>query len=285
MKKIYIFLLLSLLLIITTSCDKNETTNRDNITNNGEISFNNQTKKIKPKVLTDLFDGEERIWFYCDSYSSSINYDTKINAVFITKNKEIIAGYYNLYFPGAEKEVADGTYKIEENGKPNPFNKPFVLADFEGMNNTEILNKIKSTYIDASKNYTYYYNYSIGTKDRMQTHTVNAYKFPYKIKYSGSLNSNGNNLKKETIILPNIYKSVTGDDISDYNDTIYDNILRDSKSLKPLTIRDKEYVGISSNSSTLITENTFEPFDKIELDGIDGMSEYKENEDYYYYSH
>ncbi len=52
----------------------------------------------KPEVLSDLFDGKQRVWFYLDRSDlyDGLAYDTDVKAVIITENKQVTGYYYNL---------------------------------------------------------------------------------------------------------------------------------------------------------------------------------------------
>ena len=228
--------------------------------------------KKEPSVLTDLFDGDKKVWFYIDD--DSLTYDSDILAVLVTENKRVTNFYYIL--------SANPAFKYQFLGNtPNPFSsEPFTLSDFEGLSDDEIINKVSNAYGDASKDYSLTYAY-VDVVMPGKTYTLDDYKnredvllskytLPYTIKYKGDLDSSGNGLQTETLsFLNDVIKFKSGKGNATYNAKMINcKYFTVSSIIKPTEIKDKSYIGIANNSlGTMIISS-------IQNDDPTGISEW-----------
>lgn len=192
----------------------------------------------KPEVLSDLFDGKQRVWFYLDRSDlyDGLAYDTDVKAVIITENKQVTGYYYNLI----------GIYNKDMiSGEEGPFaNSRFLLSDFSGLTDSEIIEKVSETYADGSV------TYPIEIQTSIKKYTYEGEELPYTIEYDGELDSSGNGLENETL-----YRSFKFDSL-----------------VEPTVIKEKEYIGIQDTSGNmLITLNNYAEFENIMLDKPEGM--------------
>lgn len=235
----------------------------DNQMQNEDLSNGNGVaESIMPIVLSDLFDGEQRVWFYIDHTDSfdGLAYDNDVKAVIITQDKKIVKYYYNLI--GIYNKNMIGS--IEFNGS-SPFSSSrFLLSDFEGLADEEIIEKVSKLYGDAAETYTFNY----GGKD----YVYKGESFPYEIQYEGELDSSGNKLKNENFEFFEEGHSITFKFNGSYKveflslDFYFDTLI------EPAMIKDKEYVGImDKEGNMLITISNYITLENITFDSPRGM--------------
>lgn len=287
MRKIVFSILLSIMALLG-GCGKEESITNNN--NNSEsladdaseneanqVSSNvNDGKQVPEEILedspitiTDLFDGDTRIWYYIQAGDArdGLAYDNKVKAILVSENKEITSIYYNL------KNVKCFLTENDFEEKPNPFRERFLLEEFDSMSDEEIIDAVKKTYVDASQTYNFdinsvYEEYGNVAFDYNAYSSFEAVTFPYSISYEGELDSTGNVYNNETIYLFDNAKiiayfyfnqSADGENLS--------SSFHVSRIITPSVIKNKEYVGIEDeNGNMLITENTYTTFNDIELD-------------------
>jgi lipoprotein len=214
----------------------------------------------KPEVLSDLFDGKQRVWFYLDRSDlyDGLAYDTDVKAVIITENKQVIGYYYNLI----------GIYNKDMiSGEEGPFaNSRFLLSDFSGLTDSEIIEKVSETYADGSV------TYPIEIQTSIKKYTYEGEELPYTIEYDGELDSSGNGLENETLYFFDTIRDVMFPFNQSYqNETLYRSFKFDSL-VEPTVIKEKEYIGIQDTSGNmLITLNNYAEFENIMLDKPEGM--------------
>lgn len=282
-----VFGVLFSIMILLCGCGKEESIISDNINSektdnvmsendanqvNANESDNIPTSEIvesSPSTITDLFDGNPRIWFYIHNKDArdGLAYDNKVKAILVSENKEITSIYYNL------KNVACSLAEEDFEETPNPFRERFLLEEFDSMSDDEIIDMVKKAYVDASQTYNFdinsvYKKYGNTGFDYNAHSSFEAVNLPYTISCEGELDSTGNKYSKETIYLfdnANIIayyyfnQSAEGEYLKGYFDV--------GRIITPSVIKNKEYVGIEDeNGNMLITENTYTTFDNIELD-------------------
>lgn len=243
----------------------------DSVTDNsatGNLTSENFITDVTPTVLTDLFSGERRIWFYIAD--DELAYDNDVKAVFITENNTVTALYYNLI--GNMNGIGNsanmvGVIDLDE---PNPFScERLLLSDFSGLSDDEIIEKVSNFYADASLEYTFNY----GSKE----YVYKKCSFPYEILYDGDLDSSGNNLENEILkLFEHAYSIEFTFNRSGAYEMLRDEFYFDSL-IKPTVIKDKEYVGIKGvkgSGGSIITINTYTAFDRINYDSPDGITKW-----------
>ncbi len=260
MKKIF-FTMAVLFVVILSAC-----TNNSNITDGMTTDeyIHNDTKKTtnpmveSPKVISDFFAGNNKIWFYLDE--GELSYNSEIKAVFITNDKVITDLYYNLIDSGY------GGSPIHFNGQePNPCSvERFVLSDFEGLSDEEVVKKIADSYGNIKKEYTLTYN----NRSFSQQFTLPSQSFPYKIQYNGELDPTGNKLKSETLSFSEkMLRIDVGTGSVKYYPSIKTNSFNIDSIIKATTIKDKEYVGFKDDDENMIvTVNKYSELNDIDFD-------------------
>lgn len=231
-------------------------------------------KAITPTTITDLFDGEERVWFYIDGhYSDELSYDDEVDMVFVTKNKKVTQIYYNLVGSGIHPK------EIVCDDEINPFTcERFILGDFTGLSNAEIIEKVKAAYADASLTYNCTRNYG----SYSNSFSIKQIELPYTIKYNGDLDNSGNNLQNETISFADHDLSVNakiaiGLQVSPFFEAIYCGNFDVGSIIGPTEIKDKVYVGLKDDRNErnkIITVNNYANFESIGYDNPQGISEW-----------
>ena len=225
-----------------------------------------------PETVMDMFDGERKVWFYlCPFQEASpvkIAYNTPIQAVFVTENCKVTNAWS---FPTSAKGFSDWPtdYKVfDTSGTQLTIPKVYTFTDFQGMSDEEIIAKTINSYFDiSSTNHTSEFS-SFGWTAKF--HTT---KLPFNIIYSGELDSSGNKLNNQKIKILNkscYFKDTYDGTIGGY---LIEANLEYLETIMPVTIKDKEYVGMRFEGGIyLLTQNTFKNFKELELDSPDGAT-------------
>ncbi|MBQ7956475.1 MAG: hypothetical protein IJ279_00435 [Clostridia bacterium] len=283
MKKFLSLFICFLLVFSLTACgDKTDTeVNDDSVQSdlqekeNQEIFDEQETTEntsFTPNTVMDLFDGERRIWYYIDSEAAEdgLAYDNRIQSIFVTENNTVVEFYYSL-----------GNYLVGGNGfavvpADCPcFSEYFILSDFEGKSNDEIIDMVSSRYANASQTYEFVVNSDYDFLEVKGSPFI-ANELPYEIKYKGELDASGNDLESECIKFMDKQYILHIIDSKTHHGTNNIEDHTDFKAIiKPTIIKDKEYVGFKGTKDCMmITENTYASFDKIVYDSPDGASEW-----------
>ena len=259
MKKFFALILLIVLAISLTAC-----------TNKPTASDATNTKHT-PESITDLFDGENKVWFYIDyrDVYDGLAYDTDVKAGFTTEKKTVTSMYYNLIGNSNNSlSLRSNMVGATNLDNPNPFTcERLQIKDFKGLSDDIIIEKISSVYADASKSYKFKYY----TGD----YNYEKCDFPCAILYYGFLDNSGNKLESESIRLfeQNYFVKFP------FNDTEETERLRDEfpyeSFIKPIEILDKSYIGIKDvQGNMIITENVYGSINNIGLDDPSGITEW-----------
>lgn len=303
MKKFFALILFIVLVISLTACTNksitsntansehtsstaqtNETTTSNtansehtSITANSDIFYttvednDNFVENKTPESITDLFDGEKKVWFYIDHRDSydGLAYDSDVKAVFTTENKTVTSMYYNLI------GISNNSLSLRSNmvgatslENPNPFTcERLQIKDFKSLSDDDIIEKVSSVYADASKNYSFKYY----TGD----YNYEKCEFPCTILYYGFLDNSGNKLESESIRLfdRNYFVNFP------FNDTVEQERLRGEfpyeAFIRPIEILDKSYIGIKDGQGNMIiTENIYGSINSIGFDDPNGITEW-----------
>lgn len=276
MKKHLILIIIVVLSIFLTSCENEKYIVHDESISTGvlykteEDEENNNSHKAKggPSTITDLFDGEQRVWFYLSN--NDLAYDSYVRAVLVTKNKNVTDFYYNL----KEEDIGSGIAFGTVNGVyPNAFSREqFTLSDFDNLSFSEIIETVSQSYADASIDYSHTYDYV----NRTDTFSLSAVDMPYKIIYNGDLDNSGNNLEGETLsFIQDILKVDFGSGNYRHRANINCKYFCFDSIIRPTQIKSKEYVGIKDDRGfMLVTENNFVSFENIRLDSPENVTEW-----------
>ncbi len=268
---------ISMMMLLLCSCNNtnirpsnsNETIEK---TQSETKTINSTSKKSKaPSVITDLFDGGQRLWFYLDD--EEIAYDTEVSAVFVTENKTVTDFYYNLIDSGYGGSLILNKISGEA---PNPMSvERFKLSDFAGLSDDEILKKIKGSYGNGASEYALTYKYFDSNEDFTLPKLIESY--PFTIKYNGDLDASGNSLKNEKLSFAD---NSVGVDIGKGGGRYYAPGIKlkhytvDSV-ISPTEIKDKTYVGLrNEKDNPLVTVNNYVSFDKVNYDNPNGATEW-----------
>lgn len=222
-----------------------------------------ENKKVEsPKTIMDLFDGKEKLWYYIDYRDSfdGLSYDSDVKAIFTTENKTVTSMYYNLIgsHNNSSLEFSD---LFEE--KSNPFScERFLLSDFKGLSDKDVIEKVSDVYGDASISYKIpFYK------------TYDECIFPSNILYNGYLDNSGNMLEDENLRLfdCNYYIEFSfngsGDEERLRGEFYYDS------TITPIEILDKQFVGIKDGwGNMIITENIYDSFSNLTFDDPSGIT-------------
>lgn len=272
--------ILFLTIVLLGGCEKEKSTannnnenkddiNQINIAENNEIPLSEVVSEISPTTVMDLFDGHSRIWYYipAEEAKKGLAYDNRVKAVLVSENGQIISIYYNL------KSIKCTLDEDDFEVLPNPFRDRFLLEEFDNMSDDEIINMAKESYANASQSYNLdingvYSKYGYVKYDYNAISSFHAIDFPYTITYDGELDSTGNKYINETIYLFDDNKLITYFQFNGGADGEYlSKSFPIAGIIGPSVIKNKEYVGIEDEyGNILITENTYEIFDNIELD-------------------
>lgn len=227
---------------------------------NDSENLDDDLDRVSPATITDLFDGEKRVWFFIDHRDSfdGLAYDNDVKGVLITEDKQVKGYYYNLV-GSLNHSLSEEDCIINSNSTNPCANNRYVLSDFEGLNNEEIINKVSASYGDASVDYDFEYE--------GEEYYFEKCDFPYEITYEGDLDASGNNFESEELCIfnnpYNIHFTFNGSFASEYISSSF----KFSSIIKPSIIKDKEYVGIKDRKGNmLITENTYLSFENIGFD-------------------
>ncbi|MDD6483826.1 MAG: hypothetical protein PUF72_04520 [Clostridiales bacterium] len=280
MKKILIGFMSLLLAVGTLGCSmasKSAENIKKTDTNASSMSKSDNKKSNSPNTIMDLFDGKQRVWFYI--YDDELTYESKVLGMFITNNKNVTEFYYNV-IPDVVAEA-----KIAENVNIPSSGKTYSLNDFVGLSDSEIIDMVSASYGDASKAYqfsTEKRNYEpTGLYTTAKNYSYESSYFPFAIQYNGSLDSSGNNLTDENlkIFSSNDYTFSYPMDTQKSDIISVTSELKDCSIIKPIEIKDKEYVGIkenrnSYNNSMIITQNNYKSFGDIKYDSPDNATKW-----------
>lgn len=230
-------------------------------------SKNSNYYEEEAKTITDLFDGERKIWFGVHGMGKSeLAFHQKISVVLVTENKTVTDMYYTLN--------ADDGYTMPTSLTPlddfNPFTaKCYTLADMSGLSDDEILNLISSNYADGKVEY-HYMQTDIATSQTI-TRTSPKVILPWEIKYGGKLDNSGNRLESEYLLLFD-FETNNGYTTQFPNEFDFDEFI------SPTQIKDDEYIGIygyNSGPRLLATRNTYNEIQSPDFDSADGVYEYR----------
>lgn len=222
-KTLLAFALVASLILSLTACKSNEPLNNQNAdleSSDTNSNFNNNdsdTSSKHAKSWLDLFDGKQKVWFLVTE--NELSYDSVVSAVFVTENKKVTKAYYcNRNAKNINPEIPEYNSDL------------WKLSDFDSLRDDEILEKVNSSYFDASVTYTLdAFNVSAGATEQL---TYEKNDFPYTIQYTGELDNSGNNLEDEELKLLEHFREKN---------------LRFSieSSVKPTEIKSEQYSGIS----------------------------------------
>ena len=224
------------------------------------------SKKVEtPKTIVDLFDGKEKLWYYIDYRDSydGLSYDCDVKAIFTTENKTVTSMYYNLI-----GNRNNGSLEFSDlfEGKQNPFScERFLLSDFTGLSDKEIIKKVSAVYGDASNSYKIPFYRTFEKCD-----------FPSEIIYCGYLDNSGNMLENENLRLfdCNYFIEFTFNGSSD-EERLRGEFNYDS-TVTPIEILDKQYIGIKDGwGNMIITENIYDSFGNLSFDDPSGITEWE----------
>jgi len=229
------------------------------VTDKNPLQHNSFSKA--PETVMDVFDGDRRLWFVLES---GLSYDADVEVMFISENKKILKMYYNLIGNEGSKKWAEENVVIDT--FPNPYSRErFVLSDFDGKTDDEIIDLISSNYADASVQYDLVCSNSYRSNISMTHHGCS---YPFEIQYCGHLDQSGNYLSSEKIRISHCKKIDNNTMQSIKADFTYMGIY------EPTTIKNKQYVGFKY--SNIVTENTFADWGELTLDDPSGVCEWKE---------
>ncbi|MBQ8228803.1 MAG: hypothetical protein IJZ88_07305 [Clostridia bacterium] len=279
MKRIVSLFCAFAMLLCLASCTKTENVpaekqEESDVVNNEVAEDITQTTLVAPKTVMDLFDGERRLWFYIDSEDADdgLRYDCPVQQVFVIENKKVIGMYYSF---------APSLFSAGKNAIPNPISgEKFVLSDFEGMSDDEIINALKAVYANANTTYNLDFSHTYDEKGVVvgSDNVFSAAPLPFNIQYKGYLDDSGNKLENEEIKIFGLEYKI---DVHPGDPYYQVNINRTAAEIdfhsliRPTKIKDKEYLGIESGlGNMLITINNYPYFNSLEFDDPSGATDW-----------